>query len=67
MSTLNAIHPFREGNGRPQMTFLLVLASEAGHPITLTNLNPAIFLDAMIESFFGREEALVEQIRRLIR
>jgi cell filamentation protein len=33
MAFLNAIHPFREGNGRTQRTFLRELAKEAGHSL----------------------------------
>src|SRR5215213_4920907 len=32
LAELNAIHPFREGNGRTQLTFLVMLADRAGHP-----------------------------------
>ncbi len=31
LAELNAIHPFREGNGRTQLAFLTILASQAGH------------------------------------
>lgn len=34
LAELNAIHPFREGNGRTQLSFLKVLAEEAGHPLS---------------------------------
>lgn len=66
LATLNAIHPFREGNGRTQTSFLFVLAAEAGHPIDLEWLDPRTFLDAMVASFFGKEEALVREIRRML-
>jgi cell filamentation protein len=33
LAELNAIHPFREGNGRAQLSFLVVLAERAGHPL----------------------------------
>lgn len=33
MSDLNALHPFRDGNGRTQRAFVGQLAREAGHPI----------------------------------
>jgi cell filamentation protein len=29
LSTLNAIHPFREGNGRTQTTFIALIADRA--------------------------------------
>lgn len=36
MAFLNAIHPFREGNGRTQRTFVRALAKEAGHSLDFT-------------------------------
>jgi cell filamentation protein len=65
LATLNAIHPFREGNGRTQTTFLTLLADQAGHPIDLDRLKPKPFLNAMIASFRGNEQNLVRQILRL--
>lgn len=34
LADLNAIHPFREGNGRTQLAFLHLVALQAGHPLT---------------------------------
>jgi cell filamentation protein len=66
LSELNAIHTFREGNGRTQLTFLAMLADNAGHPLDLEALDPPVMLDAMIESFEGDEKKLVRAIRELI-
>jgi cell filamentation protein len=66
LATLNAIHPFREGNGRAQFTFLALLADQAGHSLILERLDPERFLTAMISSFHGDEQRLVEKIRHLI-
>jgi cell filamentation protein len=62
---LNAIHAFREGNGRTQLTFLAMLADNAGHPLDLEKLDPNVMLNAMIESFEGDEEELGRVIRNL--
>jgi len=62
LTTLNAIHPFREGNGRTQATFLTLLADRAGHPFDLDKLEPDRFLAAMVSSFKGNERPLVRQI-----
>jgi len=48
---LNAIHPFREGNGRTQRAFLERLAEHAGHPIALERIDPAVWIEASIRSF----------------
>jgi cell filamentation protein, protein adenylyltransferase len=66
LAYLNAIHPFREGNGRTQLTFTALLAAEAGHPLELSRLDPARFLQAMIASFFGDEAPLGRQLRNLV-
>lgn len=66
LAELNAIHPFREGNGRTQLLFLKLVANAAGHHIDFTKLDPPAMLDAMIASFHGNETLLATQIRRLI-
>jgi cell filamentation protein len=66
LAILNAIHPFREGNGRAQTSFLLLLADHAGHPINLDKLVPKRFMDAMIASFGKDEERLVMELKRLV-
>jgi cell filamentation protein len=66
LAELNAIHPFREGNGRTQLSFLAMLAERAGHPLDLERLDPQGILDATIESFGGDEAALSKQIAALL-
>lgn len=46
MGDVNYVHPFREGNGRAQLFFLEQLAARAGHPIDLTRIDPARWLEA---------------------
>jgi len=38
LSEINAVHPFREGNGRTQREFIRTLALTAGHRLVWTNL-----------------------------
>ena len=66
ISELNAIHAFREGNGRTQLTFLTLLADHAGHSLNLDRMNPAMMLDAMIRSFDGEETTLKDLIASLL-
>jgi cell filamentation protein len=63
---LNAIHAFREGNGRTQLSFFSLLADRAGHPVDLEKLDPGAMLNAMIASFDGDETELTTNISRLI-
>jgi cell filamentation protein len=67
LSELNVIHAFREGNGRTQLSFFLLLADHAGYPIDLEDLDPNAFLDAMIASFDGDEKPLTVMIQGLLK
>ncbi len=62
LAELNAIHAFREGNGRAQLAFAQLIASQAGHPLRLEALDPAALLSAMIDSFRGDETPLAGQL-----
>jgi cell filamentation protein len=66
LAELNAIHPFREGNGRSQLTFFALLANHAGHPLNLDKLEAEEMLEAMIESFSGDERKLASVIEALV-
>jgi cell filamentation protein len=67
IANLNAIHPFREGNGRTQNVLLRLLAAQAGHPIDFSGLVAQTMLDAMVASFKGDERPLASLIAALIR
>jgi cell filamentation protein len=66
LAMLNAIHAFRDGNGRTQLAFLALSANRAGHPLTLQQIDADAFLAAMIASFHGDERPLSRQIFGLI-
>jgi cell filamentation protein len=66
LAELNAVHPFREGNGRTQLSFLTILAERAGHPLDLERLAPSAMLKATIASFGGSEKPLAGVISALI-
>jgi cell filamentation protein len=67
LAELNAIHPFRDGNGRTQLSFLTVLAERADHPLRLERLDPKAMLSATVGSFGGDEGALTKLIGDLLR
>jgi cell filamentation protein len=67
LAELNAIHPFRDGNGRTQLAFLALIAKAAGHALRFERLDPDEFLTAMIESFRGQEASLAKHVMSLIR
>lgn len=66
LSTLNAIHPFRDGNGRTQLAFLDVLAEHAGHRLVLEQLEPGAMLAAMVSSFHGDDRPLASVLSELV-
>lgn len=66
LATLNAVHPFRDGNGRTQLAFMALVGAQAGHPLVLTRLKPRAFLAAIVRSFHGDEEPLAAQLAALI-
>lgn len=65
LATLNVIHAFREGNGRAQLSFMILLAQEAGHPLNVQWLEPRSFLQAMIGSFHGDEDPLARLLEEI--
>ncbi|MGH6618354.1 MAG: Fic/DOC family protein [Alphaproteobacteria bacterium] len=65
LAELNAIHPFREGNGRAQLSFLHLLALRSGYPLDLSRIRPEPFLRAMVASFAGDVKPLIREIASL--
>jgi cell filamentation protein len=63
---LNAVHPFREGNGRTQRAFFGQISSEAGHPIDWTGLDPDSNIKASRESHLGDNGPLSELLDGLV-
>ena len=53
LSEINAIHPFREGNGRVQRLFISQLAEQAGYTLDYSALDQAELYPVMQESFLG--------------
>jgi len=66
LSELNAVHPFREGNGRAQLALLAVMGQAAGHGMDFERMEPARMLTAVIQSFAEDEKPLADAIHGLI-
>lgn len=60
---LNALHPFREGNGRTQREFISHLAQASGFYIAWENVSQADMLAAAVQSFHGDISKLTTLIR----
>lgn len=66
LGELNAIHPFREGNGRAQLAFLGLLGETFGHPLHFERLDRDSFLPAMVASFSGEMAPLIRELAKLV-
>ena len=55
LGEINALHPFREGNGRAQREFINHLAWASGYTIDWSAIHPDELMQASIESFHGGE------------
>ena len=67
LGELNAIHPFREGNGRSQLSFTAMLGEHAGYPLDFSRVKRDTFLPAMIASYDGDLAPLIAEFRLLLR
>lgn len=66
LSEINAIHPFREGNGRVQRFFISQLADQAGYFLDYSALDQATIYAVMQTSFSGDESPLADLILKII-
>jgi cell filamentation protein len=63
LGELNALHPFREGNGRAQREFISHLANANGYYVAWENIPPSDLLAATTASFHGDTSGLAGFIR----
>jgi cell filamentation protein len=66
VAEVNAIHPFREGNGRTQRAFFGQLSRDAEWPIDWTELDGEVNIDASIASLRGDNGPLRTMLDGLI-
>lgn len=66
LGDLNALHPFREGNGRSQRSFTELLAQHAGHRIIWPADMEQINIAASVASLRGDNSGLVELMARSV-
>ncbi|EAI1210753.1 cell filamentation protein Fic [Campylobacter coli] len=63
MGEINALHPFREGNGRTQRIFLNELAKNAGYKLDLNLISKHKMIHACVEASqlkLGKLEAIIK-------
>lgn len=66
-SEINALHPFREGNGRSQREFIRSLALKNGYVIYFSKASENEMIRASQQSFLCDYSGMEELIRRCIR
>ncbi len=66
LAEINAIHPFREGNGRAQRAFFSQLAADAGWRIHWERMDASENVDASVASMHGDEQPLTSMLAGLI-
>jgi cell filamentation protein len=62
LSEINALHPFREGNGRVQRIFISQLSQAAGYQLDYSDLEQEQIYQAMELAFNGDESILANLI-----
>lgn len=65
-SEINALHPFREGNGRTTRLFLLLMARNAGYLIDYSFASRRAILHADTEAFAGNLQPLCDLYRQIV-
>ena len=67
LGEVNALHPFREGNGRAQRAFFGQLARDAGFTLAWQHLDPARNVEASATIMRGDPEPMREMLDALTR
>ena len=65
LSELNAIHAFREGNGRTQRMFIEILADRAGYEVDFSEVSADEMITASYKSFHQDYEDMNKLMRRI--
>jgi len=62
-SEINALHPFREGNGRATRVFITELVKQTGHSLDFDKVDPDAWIKASRASFVGQMEPIQDIFR----
>lgn len=65
-SELNALHPFRDGNGRAIRCFLVLLAANAGYEMDYSRVTKEELIEADIKAFCGDNDKLWSLYTRVL-
>jgi cell filamentation protein len=65
LSEINVLHPFREGNGRTQRTFIEYLAQSAGYYVDFSGVSGEEMIEASVLSFDKEYAKMNEMFSRI--
>ncbi len=63
---LNALHPFREGNGRTIRFYLQLLASNAGYLLDYNEVSHEEIIEADEQAFLGNDKLIKEMYDKIV-
>jgi cell filamentation protein len=66
MGEINALHPFREGNGRTSREFFRQLSLNANYTLDFSKTEKEKLLTADIEAFNGKYEKLIQILEKIV-
>jgi cell filamentation protein len=66
MGETNALHPFREGNGRAAREFFRQLSLDANHTLNFSKIEKEELLEADIKAFNGKYDKLINILEKVI-
>ena len=67
LGEINALHPFREGNGRSQREFIRCAAAAAGYELNWSCVEPEAMMEASIESSSCRYSGMIQLLQQSTR
>lgn len=67
MGEVNALHPFREGNGRTQRHFFIQLAEQAGYGLDFSKADRQTLLTADINAMDGKYDELKSILNKCVK
>lgn len=67
LSEINALHPFREGNGRTQRLFIEILAERVGAVVDFSEVSAIEMIEASAEAFLKEYEKMNSLMRRIVK
>ena len=66
MGEMNALHPFREGNGRTARLYFSRLAENAGYTLTFSKVTADELLNADIAAFNREHKSLIKVLKKVV-